>query len=171
MKRTSALFSLAALLLLVALFPVGCGASGNNEPDGDFNSNQFIAADGLPVEEIKVEGATADGMGYDAAIVRDPQKIQAAVQLLSDIKLKQLSPDEEIAIMDNGKKVLEGDNYFIILKNSEGIAGTVFALSEEGLIMVADIATMTGDARTVSYININAETETVGELLDILLSN
>lgn len=76
-------------------------------------------------------------------------------------------------ILGDGKKMREKGNYIVQLTNSnerdyrKSLTGMLIVLKEGKLIFI-DVKTMTGKQRTVSYLPIEDQTETVKELLKII---
>jgi PBP1b-binding outer membrane lipoprotein LpoB len=152
------------IILLTALFLTGCSQ----------NSSAFIY-NPEKIDTVEIQGVDDSGAAIDFPPVKDPSKVDKVVGLIRNIKVRKLSPEEEMNILDYGKKMLEKGNYFVRLTNSnerdyrKSLSGMLIVL-KEGKLIFFDIKTMTGKQRTVSYLPTEDQTETVKELLKIIES-
>ncbi|NLU11482.1 MAG: hypothetical protein GXW90_11270 [Tepidanaerobacter acetatoxydans] len=150
------------VIVLMVLFLTGCSQNSSNfiyEPD--------------KIDMIKIQEVNESNSAVDYPPIEDLSTIKKIITLIDNIEVKKLSPSEEAKILNNGKKLQQGGNYFILLINTKendltkSLYGALIVL-KEGKLIFTDPKTMSGKQRTVSYIAANDASDIVGELLKII---
>ncbi|GLI18812.1 hypothetical protein TSYNTROPHJE_06250 [Tepidanaerobacter syntrophicus] len=150
------------VIVLMVLFLNGCSQ----------NSSNFIY-EPEKIDMIKIQGVNESNSAVDYPPIEDLSTIKKIITLIDNIEVKKLSPSEEAEILNNGKKLQQGGNYFILLINTKendptkSLCGALIVL-KEGRLIFTDPKTMSGKQRTVSYIAVNDVSDIVGELLKII---
>ncbi|MCB8817053.1 hypothetical protein [Desulfosporosinus shakirovi] len=158
MERISSFAVLAILSLLLLL---GC-----NRDAEVLTTDKINPIDKLQITEMIIENSKVGNI-----TVSDKNIINQTIIDLAKVKVVKLSPEQEIALMDNGERVLQESTYIITLENDSHIIKSSAVLLSEKELILNDVKTMSGNDRTVSYLNIDDE-ETlkyVNNLYNLLL--
>jgi len=132
------LFRRLMIVLLIALLLTGCNK----------NSSSLIY-NPEKIDTVDIQGVDNSKAAVGFPSIKDPSKINKVISLIRDIKVRKLSPQEEMNILDNGKKMLEKGNYIVQLTNSnerdykKSLSG-MFIVLKEGKLIFIDPKTMTG---------------------------
>lgn len=145
MDRKRTFLSIVIVLLIIA-FTTGCSAK-------TFAANQIN-----PVEKGKISSVRITKGGSQKEFT-DTDLIKKLIDNLDDVTVKQVSPNEERKLLDNGN-ALKRDTTIIIqlFNNSEGDAQSFAILISEKELLLPDVKTMQSSKRTISYINADDET-------------
>lgn len=150
------------IILLMVLLLTGCSQNSSN-----------LIYNKEKIDMIDIQGVNESNSAVDYLPIEDLSTIKKILSLIDNIEVRKLSSSEENKILDNGKKMQQKGNYFILLNNTKetspakSLCGLLIIL-KEGKLIFPDIKTMPGKQRTVSYIPVEDVSDTVDELLKII---
>src|SRR5690625_4916593 len=135
-------------VLLIMLIITGCSHSTY--------SSDFIY-DAEKIDMIKIQGVSKSN-SIDDYSLEDLSTIKKILSLVDNIEVIRLGANEEVNVLDSGKKLQQYGNYILSLTNTkendskESLCGVIVVL-EEGKLIFTDIKTITDGKRTISYIS------------------
>lgn len=94
--------------------------------------------------------------GSPSQIIKGESEIQDIFQQIADIQVNRLTKEEDIAFMQNGKRIqVEGllRIDFVEENPPNGLASGQFLVWPDGTIYAVDMKTMAGVNRTVAYLS------------------
>lgn len=134
---------------LIILLPVGC------DEKVTFINYQTATISDLIYNQAKIAsiGLTKEQEGVYFCNIKDPADIKGFLKTLSNICVDKLSPEQDIAFMDNGRKLLEKGLYMVDFYDESPKLSGLFFIWPDGKIYVIDTRSMNGEKRTISYLS------------------
>ncbi len=150
------------LIILCILLAFGCA----KKPDNTVISSAELLNDINAIKVLNIQ-MVDEGGNIRQFKSTDVSHIASLVKLVSNLKLKQLSPNEENKLLDEGKALLSPSSYFVSFYDQEEVElkGMIIGFGKDKLIMV-DPRTMQGANRSISYLALNADVEKINKLIN-----
>ncbi|MHB1127080.1 MAG: hypothetical protein ACYC2T_09005 [Bacillota bacterium] len=151
------------LLFVISLFLFSCGT------EIETLSSSILINNPSEINTIEIKIPTKNGTATQINI-KDPSDIENLVSLVMNLQVKKLSAREEIKILNQGKKLVEG--YFIDFQNKDDYKmetlGLIILLPQDDVLMFQDLKSMNSAQRTISYIPVDNQSEIVKNIDSIV---
>lgn len=157
--RKRVLFLIFSLSLLLT---VSCSNKGSSSEEQITTVKDFIY-DQDKIENIEI---TKEQEGFFVWDIQDIEEIKSFLETISDIPVERLSPEQDIAFMNKGVKLVEEGLYRVEFYTEGQMSSGLFFIWPDGRIYIIDIKSMKGEQRTISYLSKDTHPGIYQEIID-----